>query len=86
MSSESLSERINIKKVVLILWSLYIFVFLAILLGDVGEILLSGNLVWDLFIVLGIIASGLPVVGFALLCLSIIWGGFKVIKDWLFDQ
>jgi hypothetical protein len=47
MSSKSLSERINIKKVVLILWSLYIFVFLAILLGDVGEILLSGNLVWD---------------------------------------
>jgi hypothetical protein len=86
VSDKSLSKRINIKKVFIIIWLLYSLVWLVVLFSDAGNSLLSGNLIWDLFIVFGGLISGFPIVWFAVLCLSIIWSGFTFLKDWLFDK
>ena len=81
-----MSKRINIKKVVILIWLIYSLVWLVFLFSDVGEGLLGGNLVWDLLIVFGGLISGFPRVWFVFLCLAGIWAGFTFLKDWLFDK
>ena len=81
-----MSKRINTKKVLILIWLIYSLAWLVFLFSDVGEGLLGGNLIWDLLIVFGVLASGLPIVLFVALCLTVIWSGFTFLKDWLYDQ
>ena len=86
MESRPLSERLNTKKLALILWAAWSLIGILILSGEVGAKLFTGNFLWDLIIVLAWIASGLPVVGFVVVCFSVIWLIFSSLKKWLFDK
>jgi|688.fasta_scaffold1570606_2 hypothetical protein len=86
MDNKPLSQRLNDKKLFFLLWTAWSVIGLLILSSDVGTVLLSGNLFWDLIIVLGWLASGFPAIGIVVLCFSVIWLALGALKDWLFDK
>ena len=86
MEIKPLSERINGKKLIFLIWITFSFLYLLLLMGEVGEALLEGNIIWDAMIVLSGLVSLFFVSLFTGLFVSIVWAGLENLKNWLFDK
>jgi hypothetical protein len=86
MESKPLSERINGKKLIFLIWATFSILYLLLLRGELGDGLLEGNLIWDAIIVLSGLVSLFFVSLFAALFLSGVWAGLEYLKNWLFDK
>ena len=86
MELKPLSERINEKKLIFLIWIIYSFFYLLLLTGEVGDGLLGGNFIWDAIIVLSGLVSLFFVSLFTGLFVSIVWVGLEYLKNWLFDK
>lgn len=86
MGIKPLSERINAKKLVFLIWITFSFLYLLLLMGEIGDRLLEGNFIWDAMIVLSGLVSLFFVSLFTGLFVSIVWTGLEYLKNWLFDK
>jgi hypothetical protein len=86
MEIKPLSERINGKKLIFLIWITFSFLYLLLLMGEIGEGLLEGNFIWDAMIVLSGLVSLFFVSLFTGLFVSIVWAGLEYLKNWLFDK
>ena len=86
MEIKPLSERINAKKLIFLIWITFSFLYLLLLMGEIGDGLLEGNFIWDAMIVLIGLVSLFFVSLFTGLFVSIVWAGLEYLKNWLFDK